>query len=295
MTAGTSITPKTNNQLRLRDGRILAYAEYGDPDGAPVFFFHGMPGSRLEGAHAHEAAVLHHVRIISPDRPGYGLSTFQPRRVLLDWPGDVTQLADSLAIDRFAIVGVSGGGPYVAACALRIPQRLTRAVMVSGVGPFDAPGATEGMSRQNRMLFAASRRAPILVRVVMALMARGMKRSPDRFMDRMLKSLPEPDRKVMADLALRELFMQDALESMRPGARGAAYESVMYARPWGFRLEDITMPVTLWQGDADANVPVSMGRYQAQAIPNCDWRFFPGEGHMLIFSHMDELFALIAR
>jgi pimeloyl-ACP methyl ester carboxylesterase len=295
MTAGTSITPKTDNQLRLSDGRILGYAEYGDPEGAPVFFFHGMPGSRLEGALGHDAAVRHHVRVISTDRPGYGLSTFQPKRTFLDWPGDVTQLAGSLGIDRFAIAGISGGGPYVAVCALQIPQRLTHAVMISGVGPFDVPGATQGMSRQNRMLFAASRRAPILVRVVMAFMARSMKRSPDRFMDQMLKSLPEPDRKVLADPALRELFKQDALESMRPGARGAAYESVMYARPWGFRLEDITMPVTLWQGDADVNVPVVMGRYQATAIPNCDARFFPGEGHMLIFSHMDELFALTAR
>jgi pimeloyl-ACP methyl ester carboxylesterase len=290
-----AITPKTDNQLRLRDGRILGYAEYGDPDGTPVFFFHGMPGSRLEGALAHEAAVRNRVRIISPDRPGYGLSTFQPKRTFLDWPGDMTQLADSLGIGRFAVAGISGGGPYVAVCALRIAPRLTRAIMISGVGPFDVPGATEGMSRQNRMLFAASRRAPILVRIVMAFMARGMKRSPDRFMDRMLKSLPKPDQDVLADPALRELFKQDALESMRPGARGAAYESVMYARPWGFRLHDITMPVTLWQGDADVNVPVVMGRYQAQAIPNCDWRFFPGEGHMLIFAHMDELFALAAK
>jgi len=291
----TTTTPKTDNQLRMRDGRILGYAEYGDPDGVPVFFFHGMPGSRLEGALGHAAAVRNGVRIISPDRPGYGLSTFQPKRTFLGWPDDITQLADSLGLHRFAIAGISGGGPYVAVCALRIAPRLTRAVMISGVGPFDIPGATEGMSRQNRMLFAASRRAPILVRIVMAFMAQGMKRAPDRFMERMLKALPKPDQDVMADPALRELFKQDALESMRPGARGAAYESVMYARPWGFRLQDITMPVTLWQGDADVNVPVVMGRYQAQAIPNCDWRFFPGEGHMLIFAHMDELFALVAK
>jgi len=288
----TTVAPKTDNRLRLRDGRILGYAEYGDPDGAPAFFFHGMPGSRLAGAAGHEAAVRHGVRVISPDRPGYGLSTFQPKRTFLDWPGDVTQLADSLGIARFAVVGVSGGGPYVAACALQIAHRLTGAVMVSGVGPFDAPGATAGMSRENRMLFAASRRAPILVRVMMAVTARGLKRRPDRAIDQMLKSLPKPDQAVLADPALRELFKQDALEAMRPGGRGAAYEANMYACPWGFRLQDITMPVTLWQGDADVNVPVTMGRYLAQAIPNCDARIFPGEGHLLIFTHMDELLVL---
>jgi len=110
--------------LRLNDGRLLGYAEFGDPGGTPVMFFHGFPGSRLEGALGHEAAERAAVRMICIDRPGMGLSTFQPGRRMLDWPADVAALADALGIGRFAVGGVSGGGPYAAVCALRclVPQ-----------------------------------------------------------------------------------------------------------------------------------------------------------------------------
>jgi pimeloyl-ACP methyl ester carboxylesterase len=107
----------TNNVFRLRDGRALGYAEYGDPGGTPVFFFHGSPGSRLQRHPDASIASELGTRIITIDRPGYGLSDFQPERTLLDWPADVAQLADALHIERFAAIGLSGGGPYLLACA----------------------------------------------------------------------------------------------------------------------------------------------------------------------------------
>src|SRR5439155_16354079 len=108
--------PRPDNVIRLRDNRLLGYAEYGTSSGYPVIFFHGMPGSRLEGALGHEAAIGQNVRLVAPDRPGYGLSDFKRRRRMLDWADDVVELADALGIDRFAVAGISGGGPYVAAC-----------------------------------------------------------------------------------------------------------------------------------------------------------------------------------
>jgi pimeloyl-ACP methyl ester carboxylesterase len=280
---------KPDNVLRLKDGRLLGYAEFGDPQGRPLLFFHGMPGSRLSARLGNEAAKKLGVRIVAPDRPGYGLSDFKPGRTLLDWPDDVVELADSLGIERFAVGGVSGGGPYAAVCALELSERLTAAGIISGVGPFNVPDATQGMSRQNRLLFAASRRVPWLTNVPMTLMALGARRFADRLLPIMMRALPEPDQAILFRPETRAVFVEDVVEAFRSGGRGAAWEAVMYARPWGFRLEEITMEVHLWQGELDVNVPPSMGRYQAGAIPNCKATFSPDEGHLLLIDHMEKI------
>ena len=114
----------TDKVLSLRDGRVLCYAEYGDPSGKPFFFFHGLPGSRRQRHPDNSIASEIGARIIAIDRPGYGLSDFQPGRKLLDWPGDVAQLADCLKIEQFSAIGVSGGGPYLLACAYKMPERM---------------------------------------------------------------------------------------------------------------------------------------------------------------------------
>jgi pimeloyl-ACP methyl ester carboxylesterase len=249
-----------------------------------------MPSSRLEGELADPAAKKLGVRVIAADRPGYGLSDFVPRRTFLDWPADVLALAAALGIERFAVAGFSGGGPYVAACALRIPERLTGAGIIAGVGPFDQPDATEGMSQGNRFLFGLARRFPWLVRPPIALMGMQMRRFPDRTMRTMIRSMPEPDQAALARPEIQALFKRDFAEAFRSGSRGAAWETLMYARPWGFRLEEITMQVHLWQGELDKNVPPSMGRYQAGAIPNCRATFYPGEGHIsLPVNHLEEI------
>src|SRR5215471_20729905 len=129
----------SDNIISLRDGRKLGYAEYGDPAGKPIFFFHGLPGSRLQRHPDGSIAIELGARIIAIDRPGYGLSDFQQGRTLLDWPDDVAQLADSLQIDQFAAIGLSGGGPYLLACAYSIPERINSATVVSGMGPVDDP------------------------------------------------------------------------------------------------------------------------------------------------------------
>jgi pimeloyl-ACP methyl ester carboxylesterase len=276
--------------LTLQNGRRLAYAEYGDLQGKPLFFFHGMPGSRLEGELADAAAKKLGVRVIATDRPGYGLSDFQPRRTFLDWPADVIALADALGVDRFAVAGMSGGGPYVSVCALKIPERLRAAGIIAGVGPFDQPDATEGMSSTNRMLFGLAKRFPWLIRLPMAVMSFATRHFADRLMSGMVRSLPEPDQVALKRPEIMAMLKQTMAEAFRSGSRGAAWETLMYARPWGFRLEEITMPVYLWQGELDKNVPPSMGRYQAHAIPNCRATFYPGEGHIsLVVNHVEEI------
>jgi pimeloyl-ACP methyl ester carboxylesterase len=125
--------------LLLGDGRKLGYAQYGRPDGEPLFYFHGHPGSRLEARFAHRAAAEAGLRVVALDRPGYGLSDFQPGRVITGWPADVAEAADLLRIGKFSVAGASGGGPYALACAWRLPGRVIRAAVISGVGPLPGP------------------------------------------------------------------------------------------------------------------------------------------------------------
>ncbi len=283
----------SDSTLQLHDGRLLGYAEYGDPKGQPLFYFHGHPGSRMEAQLGDVAASRHGVRIIALDRPGYGRSDFKPRRTLLDWPDDVVEAADALGIERFAVLGGSGGGAYAAACAFKIPDRLTAAGIVSGVAPFDAPEATRGMRWQNRVGFGLGGRLPWVARGAMWWMARQVRRKPERVIIAIQQAMAEPDRPILDRPEVRRTFTDIVVEAFRAGSRGAAWDMVLLARPWGFPLEGITMKVHLWQGEEDVLVPLSMGRYLATTIPDCEAAFYPGEGHLLVVDHQDDIQAAL--
>lgn len=290
------MSPTSNGRaLPLRDGRHLGYAEYGRPDGEPGFYFHGHPGSRLEPQFADEAAAAAGVRIIALDRPGYGLSDFQPGRTILDWPRDVREVADMLGLGRFAVLGASGGGPYALACAHAMPERVTRAGVISGVGPYDAPGATKGMRWQNRVGFQLGARVPPLARLIMWSMARQVRRRPERTLDAIAQAMSSVDAEVVRRPRVREILAADIAEAFRHGGRGAALDVVLLGRRWGFRLDGIGPTVFLWQGEADVLVPPAMGRHLAAQIPNCHATFFPGEGHLSWLDHMAEIVQIFAR
>jgi pimeloyl-ACP methyl ester carboxylesterase/uncharacterized protein (DUF952 family) len=283
------VVAKPDNVYRLRDRRLLGYAEFGDPQGQPVFYFHGWPGARLGVRFADTAGERQHARIIAPDRPGFGLSDPQSRRTLLRWPDDVVELADALGIDRFAVLGVSGGGPYAAACAYRVPSRLTGAAIVSGLGPFDSPHALDEMTRANRVLLRMVRRSAWLARPQVWLLSRVARRFPALLLWLARRRLPPPDREIAGRPEVKPLYYDDLPEAFRQGSAGPAQELALFARSWGFRLEDIRMPVRLYQGEIDNVVPVAMGRYQAEAIPECQATFYPNEGHLLVVDRIEEI------
>ena len=279
--------------LQLRDGRILGFAVYGDPDGKTGFYLHGFPGTRLEARIADAAATRLGIRIIAPDRPGFGLSDFKPGRTIADWTDDLVEAADALGIGRFPVIGLSGGGPYAAACALRIPHRLTSVAIVSSMGPVHIPGATNGMGRQSQVFFALARRLPWITHPAMWWLGRQARRDVGRLLDRMSAGLPAADRAILARPEVRAGLQDDIAEAFRHGSRGAAWELSLLTRPWGFRPEEIQMEVHLWHGEADVSVSPSMGRYLATAIPNCHARFYPGEGHLLAVDRMEEIQAAL--
>ncbi len=285
------MTMKTELFIPLSGGRKLAYAEYGLPDGIPVIYCHGNPGSRLDpGMLDPQLLRKYHIRLISPDRPGMGLSDFQAGRKISDWPSDVVALADALGLERFAVLGVSGGGPYAEVCAWKIPQRITEVAVVSGVGPFDAPGATQGMG-QGKYYLGAARLHPRLAEAFLGMMKAGMKNAKMSE----LPGMPAADLAVLAKPSFSEAFQATAFESTHLGTHGTAWDASLAARPWDFQLEEIAMPVHLWQGEVDRNVPPAMARFVARSIPDCRAKFYPDEGHLsLLEHHFEEVLQVLA-
>jgi len=283
----------TDNVFHLRNGRVLGYAEYGTPGGTPVFFFHGSPGSRRQRHPDDSIASELGARIIAIDRPGYGLSDFQPGRTLLDWPGDVAQLADALNIDQFAAIGLSGGAPYLLACAYKMPERLTSALVISGMGPLAHAEAELRMMPSMRLGFAMARRAPWwLVRLVFEPSVKMIRLNPIAAKKLLPASLPEVDRKMYARPDIQAIDRQDLGEAYRNGAQALYWEVVTLTRPWGFRLEDIRKKIHLWHGEEDATVPANLARYVARTLPDCEPRFYSGEGHTLVYNYWREILAV---
>ena len=266
--------------IELKDRRRLGYAEFGAPSGYPVFMFHGFPGSRLIAATEQSTLTSLGVRLISIDRPGFGLSDFKPGRSIADWPADVVELADALGLDRFSVMGISGGGPYAAACARFIPERLNSAAIVAGVGPFQAPGVKKGMMLANRILSSVQAYIPWLVGFVMTSVYKRQLRRPKAFVRRLSAAWPKVDRAVIARPDIRDTTVASFNEAFRQGSRAFSQESALFSRPWGFDLSDIKMEVLLFQGELDVNVPPVMGRYQASQIPNCQAFYYPDDGHL---------------
>ena len=162
-------TLKDSLSIKLKDGRQLGYADYGDPKGKPIFFFHGLPGSRLDARSLHHIALLNHYRLIGIDRPGMGLSCFDKQRSILSWANDVETFADDLHIKKFSIIGHSGGAPFAAACAYKIPDRLNGVAIVAGMAPFEIPEATNSLSPGRRFLNGAIKAMPWVATCMMKL------------------------------------------------------------------------------------------------------------------------------
>jgi pimeloyl-ACP methyl ester carboxylesterase len=281
--------PDDEQTLELLDGRRLGFAEYGRPDGDPCFYFHGHPGSRFEAEVAHEVAASAGIRVVALDRPGYGLSDFEPDRTILSWPRDVEAVADRLGLGRFAVLGASGGGPYALACGHAFPERVSRIGLISSIAPYQAAGAAEGMRWQNRVGFKAGARFPPLSRLIMWSMARQLRRDPERTLDAIVTAMSPSDVEIARRPEIRQMLRADVTEAFRQGSRGAARDVVLLGSPWGFGLGEITPPVLLWHGENDVLATLEMGRHLARSIPDCRPTFYPAEGHLIGFEHMPEI------
>jgi pimeloyl-ACP methyl ester carboxylesterase len=286
---------RTTQTCVLPDGRTLGYAEYGDPQGKPVFYFHGWPSSRIEfgGYKGDEVAKRLSLRVIAPDRPGFGLSSYQPHHKFTVWPQDVAQLADHLGFPRFTVMGYSASSPYTLACAQALADRLEAVGVVSGVAqPFNAPGATKGMP--TIMLWTTARIHPRLTWFMFNMMKGRITNAPR-------DQLPKDAKQAMmaeADFQFIKSHpyamaanMDGGAEALKGGGLGPAEAGALYWKPWGYRLEDIRIKVHVWHGEADVNAPFAAhGKVLAERLPNVEAKFYPGEGHIsLVHKYLETI------
>ena len=276
-----------NQTITLKDGRKLGYAEFGNLEGKPLFYFHGHGSSRLEPKMYNLENIKDKVHIIGVDRPGFGLSDFSNKHSLLSWPDDVAELADSLNINKFSVLGCSGGAPFALSCAYKIPDRLISCGIGSGLGPIKL--GIDDMAKNNRKELIMAQKNPKRLKFVFKLIVKflnKLKQKPIEEVSKKLlkrgKNLPEPDRKYFEDTDNCSLYLELMGESLRQGIAGPSHESILFASPWGFELKDISpdLKIKSWHGKLDTSVPLRMAKAMCNEIPNCEMKVYDNLGHL---------------
>lgn len=280
----------SDHTLRLSTGLTLGYAEHGDPQGTPCFYFHGWPSARVQGELMDAAGKRYGLRIISPDRPGIGLSDFQPRRELKDWPPLLTELADHLGIDRFHVLGWSGGGPYVLVTALTLPDRLLSASIVCGAPPLTFLGY-EHMFWVYRVMIRLRHAFPTILGLVLRMGERISQGTPDRPpMKWLMGMLGDADRKVLSQPEVFSVVRAGALEALRRGPKSVIADADIYLSEWGFEVGGISYPIHFWHGKQDKNIDWRYTEKLASIMPHTTTEWFEEEGHYsLPITHVDAI------
>lgn len=268
----------TDHHAVLSDGLRVSYREAGVPDGPVVMYLHGTPGSRMQitGPVSTVASELG-LRLVAPDRPGYGGSSFVPYRVA-GYPAMVARLADSLGIDRFGVVGTSGGGRYAYWCGRALGDRVRRVALVASTAPSDLPGVRQAWSRSDRRLYTTAARAPRLLRVSMARTARVLRERPERMLS-LLPDMSTADERAVARADVQALIRAMTAEAFRQGGRGFVHDLRLEALPWGGSLGPIAPPVDVWHGRDDTIVRCEQAEIMADAMTGAQRHLVAGEGH----------------
>ncbi|MDH4041311.1 MAG: alpha/beta hydrolase [Gammaproteobacteria bacterium] len=286
------LPPRFEGTFRLKDGRKLGYAEYGPADGKPILWFHGTPGGRRQIApKARELAVRRKVRLIAVERPGIGDSTSHSYNSLADWAADIQAFCNAKGIDRFAVCGLSGGGPYALACAYYLQDRVLAATILGGVAPaVGVDAAAGGVSRLTRALAPVVKHLRVPLNALLLRLIRRLEPHVDRSMNAVARFMPPGDQLVFEDPAIRHMFEDDILLASRDQMQAMLHDVVIFGRDWGFELGQVTTPVYLLYGDADNIVPLRHGEHMAGRLPNAELRIREGEGHLGGLGASEEIF-----
>ena len=274
--------------LDLADGRSLAWREFGDSDGVPTIAVHGSPDSSAVWRLLDEPARVIGVRVVAPDRPGFGASTPKPGRSILDWVDDLDALTTHLRLDRFGLLAISGGSPYALAVASSHPERVAHLGLMSVICPLDVPGVFREANIQVRLTFWTARRAPFLLGPMGRAMARMTRENPHKAAERLIGMRPPADREIIRRPEVMAVLEENLLNQFKNPA-SMALEMRNAARPWGFELTEIEVPATIWQGGLDDVHTPAMGRYLAEHLPNASLVFEPDYATFNFIDDFDEI------
>jgi pimeloyl-ACP methyl ester carboxylesterase len=276
------IPPRVEGTVVLPDGRHLGFAEFGVPSERAILWFHGTPGARRQVPPAARAlAEEKAVRLIGVERPGAGSSTPHLYRNVRGFAPDVEVLMDRLGVKRCALIGLSGGGPYVLACAHDMPSRVVATAVLGGVAPSQGKEATPG-----GLVDLAVRLEPLLrfghpaLTGLITSLVLGLYPISSPIFDRVVDTFPEGDRRVFRSPMMKEMFIDDIVRGATRGLRAPSYDALLFTRDWGFSLRAIRTPVRIWHGDADFLVPLDHAYRMAKLIPDAEVYVRPDESHL---------------
>jgi pimeloyl-ACP methyl ester carboxylesterase len=277
----------------LADGRLISWAEYGSPQGAPLVMLHGTPGSRLQYRWMHTAAAAAGVRVIAPERPGYGGSDRMPAGITYSaYSDDLRQLLDHLELRTVTLCGASGGGGFAVAAAIAYPARVERLILLSAALPVPR-GVLRGLALPVRLLLFLARYAPGLTG---RLLSAQLSADPDSAVGRAgRRFMPVSDRRLLEAPEWRRRFDEDFHEALRQGPAAAVADLALGSGPLGADLADLTVETVLLHGAEDVNVPVGVARWVAAHVPNARLIEQPGSGHLFSLERPELILEEVAR
>ncbi len=279
-------------ELRRADGGVIAVEVVGEADASPVLFCHGLADSRLSAHSFAGAADEFGLRVIAPDRPGIGDTNAHRLNRVVDWVAEATLVLDALGAGSVALLGVSGGGAFAAACAAEMPHRVRSLLLISPLGPPTWP--TRGMAAGRRMSLQVARHAPAFGGWFLSRLAILARREPGLFLRLATSEMPDIDRRALAQPDARQAFRTNYVRALHRGSCGVGQDLRLLTRPWGFDLESITVPTSIHHGDADTTVPLRHARRFAEAIPGAQLQIHPGHGHFSILDPPERTLATLA-
>lgn len=281
---------KEYKTLQLLDGRNLAYIEYGDPKGEPVFHCHSIFGSKLELAFdAHRIAQKKSVRLIVLDRPGYGASDPNPEASFINWSKDLVQLADHLNIGKFSLIGYVMGGMYALACAHEIPERINRIASISnGMMPESSSDYKEFIPFY-RMNIRLAKYMPKAYGFISSILIKGAVSDPDSFIEQMSENLNKADRTLMDSLSFKHELITSLKEAFLQGGKACSHEMIQFTHDWSFKLSDIKIPVDVWHGKTDCHQPLILSERFVEHINDTTLYIKEDAGHYMFFTHWEEI------
>jgi pimeloyl-ACP methyl ester carboxylesterase len=269
--------------VKLSDGTNMCYAEFGKPDGIPVMLLHGNPGVRFSWGLYPNFPYLDNIRIIAPDRPGYGKTDFK-KNALQKWPNDILELLNHLGIDKIHLFAPSGGGPYALACAWKIPYKLLSVGLFGSVGPYNEEYIA-GVNKPLRILWRLANPLFGVVKLQNRIMAKMAMKDPVKlarsFSD---LELSETDKKIAVKPEIQTLFETVFPESYLQNGIGSAYD-VTVPKNWTIPLHEIKMKITAWQAEEDC-LTGKMQEYISTQLPNCEFIEIPNSGHLWIMENV---------
>jgi pimeloyl-ACP methyl ester carboxylesterase len=285
------LTVPDRRTTTLSDGRELSYIEAGDPDGVPLLFTIGSPSSATGGLAFADAAAENGVKLISIDKPGYGRSTRDRHRSLVDYGHDVTELADALGLQQVALAGQSGGGPHAIAAAHVLGARVSTLTLLAGFGPATEPWVQRDLNSLMRSTMRLARDAPWLMGATVGPMKilLGNAARTERMMQRSAAKMTPEDRDAINNP--RTTFILEGAEEAFHSWSAVCDEFRALGRPWGFSLEDIQAPTDLWHGTNDRSCSIAVARTVAGLMPRATLHELPGKGHVFFGRDLSDAMA----